>query len=266
MSEVKVLNKIEFTTTNEDGKEIKVIVKKPTLSTETNARFVAIDEFKKAVKGGAFLKEELENELRKRGIWDDAKQKELDDLRAKIREKLLVLKKGGIKKSEARKLSIDIRILRGQMVLLMSERNKYDDFTVESQVENKKFSYYVHACTFDEEGKFIFSSVDDYESKVDTKLAMDAASNLARITNGLDPDWQKKLPENKFLLDAGFANDNLELVDKDGHRVTIDGKKIDNDYNYVKEIDGKDVVVDENGVELDEDGLPKVETQPFLDD
>jgi preprotein translocase subunit SecD len=260
------VNKIEFDTVDENGNTIKLIVKKPTITDEANARFVAIDEFKKAVKGGAFLKEELENELLKRGIWDDAKQKELDELRTKIREKLLALKKGGIKKSEARKLSIDIRILRGQMVLLMSERNKYDDFTVESQVENKKFSYYVYACTFNEEGNRVFSSVEEYENKANTKMAIDAAVNLSRITNGLDPDWQKKLPENKFLLDAGFANDNLELVDKDGHRVTIDGKRIDNDYNYVKEVDGKDVVIDENGLELDEDGLPKVESQPFLDD
>jgi CRISPR/Cas system-associated exonuclease Cas4 (RecB family) len=260
------VNKIEFDTVDENGNTIKLIVKKPTITDEANARFVSIDEFKRAVKSGAFLKEELETELRKRGIWDDDKQKTLESIHKEIREKLLALKKGGIKKSEARKLSIDIRVLRGRMVILLSERNKYDDFTVESQVENKKFNYYVYACTFNEEGNRVFSSVEEYENKANTKMAIDAAVNLSRITNGLDPDWQKKLPENKFLIDSGFANDNLELIDKDGHRITVDGKRIDSDYNYIKEVDGKEVVVDEDGIELDEDGLPKVESQPFLDD
>jgi hypothetical protein len=139
------VNKIEFDTVDENGNTIKLIVKKPTITDEANARFVSIDEFKRAVKSGAFLKEELETELRKRGIWDDDKQKTLESIHKEIREKLLALKKGGIKKSEARKLSIDIRVLRGRMVILLSERNKYDDFTVESQVENKKFNYYVYA-------------------------------------------------------------------------------------------------------------------------
>lgn len=260
------MNSLEFVSKDKDGKEVKLIVKRPTITDETQARFVANAAFGEAIKGGALFKDELDKVLRDRGIWDDKKQKDLETYQATIKSSLTTLKQGGIKKSEARKLAIEARIARGNIIILLSERNKHDDFTVESQVENKKFEYLVSCCTFDENGKKVFANVEDYRNRAEEAIALDSATNFARLNNGLDSDWQKKLPENKFLLEHGFADEKLDLVNKDGHRVSIDGKLIDDNYNYVQIVDGKEEIVDADGNLLDEDGLPKVETQPFLDD
>jgi hypothetical protein len=256
-------NKLEFTFKNEDGTEVKLVAKKPRMDVETRARLRGNEVFKEAIKSGALLKSELENELKQRGVWNDTKQKELEELNKKMRENLIKIKKGGIKKSEARKLALEVRNARLDLFVLVSDRNRYDDFTVESQVENAKFDYMVSECIFDEEGNRFFKDLEDYEARKDEPLSVEAANQLARLTNNFDPDWQKKLPENKFLIEHKFVNDQLQLVNKDGHRVSSDGKPIDDDYNYVNEQNQK---VDVDGNLVDEDGLPIVEAAPFLDD
>lgn len=255
-------NKLEFVF--KDGeKEVKLVAKKPNLDVETKARLRGNEVFKTAVKNGDLLKSELEVELKKRGIWNEDKQAELENLNKKIRDNLIKIKKGGIKKSEARKLALDVRNARLELFVLVSERNRYDDFTVESQVENAKFDYMVSECIFDEEGNRVFTSLDDYESRKDEPLAIEAANQLARLTNNFDPQWQNKLPENKFLLEHKFVNNELQLVNSEGHRVSSDGKPIDDNYNYVNENNQK---VDVDGNLVDDDGLPLVESTPFLDD
>jgi hypothetical protein len=255
--------RVEVKTSNEDGKEIVIFVQKPGWEEEAKAKAIGARAFKAALDNGAILKDELEAVLIKRGIWTLEQQTELVKLANQIQANLLTLKKGGIKKSEGRKLAIEVRIARGQQMLLLAERNKYEDLTVENQVENAQFDCLVSLCTFDEEGNKIFSSLEDYRNRSTSKIANDAANALGKLKYGLDPEYYSNLPENKFLKAQGFINDKLELVDKDGRRVTVDNKPIDNELNYINENNEK---VDENGVKIDVDGLPVVETQPFLED
>ena len=83
---------------------------------------------------------------------------------------------------------------------------------------------------------------------------------------GLDPDYEKNLPENKFLVTYKFANEKLELVNKDGHLIDSEGNLIDEEGYYVKYVDEKKVRVTKDGRELDENNNVKVEFSPFLDD
>jgi hypothetical protein len=46
-------------------------------------------------------------------------------------------------------------------------------------------------------------------------------------------DWEKDLPENKFLVEFNFVNEDLELVNEDGHLVDSQGKLINKDGRYV---------------------------------
>jgi len=247
----------------EDNVEKILFVKKPEWSDESKAKAYGAKAFKEALDNGAILKDELEKILISRGIWNEAKQKQLQDLSKTITDGLVALKKGGIKKSKARDIAIEIRVARATQVILMTERNKYEDLTVENQVTNAQFDALVALCTFDEEGNKIFSSIEDYRDKAGTPAALAAANELSRIRYGLDPKWQENLPENKFLKEHKFVNDNLELVDDKGRKVTKDFKTIDDDFDYVNDNNEK---IDENGNKLDSDGLPVVESQPFLED
>jgi len=258
-------NRIRVESKDVDDNPIVVYVTRPTREENAKAQMVASKTFKDAVLGGAIVRKALDDMLVAQGLWSAEQQAKVDKIDQEIRDKLIQLKKGGVKISEARDLAVEIRIARMQRSLLLSERNVHDDLTAEAISDNAKFDYLVSVCVKDEEGRPVFTDVEDYKEKAEANnaYASDAAAKLATMLYGMDEDWEAKLPENQFLKKFNFIDEDLRLVNKEGKFVTKDGKLIDNDFRYVNE-DGEYIDVDGN--RIDKDGLPVVEFSPFLDD
>lgn len=256
-------NKVEIISKDSEGNEVKYFVTRPKSDDFKKAQIVANQAFKDAVTSGAMLRSRLEDFMIEQGLWNEEKQKLLEEIDKKLVENLKKLKAGGMKLSEARQVALEIRAGRMQRLLLETKRTELDEFTVESQAENARFDYLVSVCLKDEEGKPVFESLDDYKEKSTESYAAKAAAALASMLHGLDQNWEANLPENKFLKKYNFVNEELRLVDKSGNYVTSDNRLVDEDYNYVNEQGEK---VDINGNKLDDDGLPIIESQPFLDD
>ena len=102
---------------------------------------------------------------------------------------------------------------------------------------------------------------------------------------GLDPDYDQKLEENKFLKEFNFVNDDLRFINKDGDLVDMDGRLVNEDGRYIayRTEEGKDkkdpkevYFVNREGEEVvaitDDDGeeewvkVSLKERKPFLDD
>jgi hypothetical protein len=256
-------NRIEVVGKNKEGEEITVYVVRPDRNNNAQAQILASKVFKDAVLNGALVRKVLEDVLIKLGVWNSEKQGKADALDAEIREKLIKLKSGGIKLTDARELAIEIRIARMNKSILVSEKNAHDEFTAESQSENAKFDYLVSVCIKDDEGKPIFTDIEDYKEKSDEPYIAEAATKLASMLYGLDDSWEANLPENTFLQKYDFVDKDLRLINKEGKHVTKDGKLIDNDFRYIN-TEGEYVDVDGN--RIDKDGLPTVLFSPFLDD
>jgi len=201
--------------------------------------------------------------LRERGIWNDTKKERLKKLDDDVTNGLLQLKKGGIKLLEARKLAVKIRSDRWERNALLIDRNRYDNETAESQADNARFHFLIAECVLDEDGNHVFNNADDYISKSEEQYAQDAAEAVGEIVYELDPRWRHSLPENKFLKQYNFVDEDLRLVDEEGNLVDIDFKHINDRAELVND-NGEPI--NEDGEVIDEDGLPKVETAPFLDE
>jgi hypothetical protein len=80
---------------------------------------------------------------------------------------------------------------------------------------------------------------------------------------GLDSDFEKKLPENKFLITYKLVNEDLEYVDSKGRPVDEEGRLIDENGRFINE-EGK--FVDKDGNLVDDKGDYVIEFKPFLDD
>ena len=256
-------NRIRVESKDLEGNIVTVYVVRPTKEQNAQAQIIASKIFKDAVVNGALVRKALDDILIKQGIWNSEKQSQVDKIDEEIRDKLIKLKSGGIKLSEARDLAVDVRIARMNRSLLLTERNAHDEFTAEAQSENGKFDYLCSVCIKDESGNNVFGSVDDYKEKSDEPYASAAAAKLAGLTYGLEENWESNLPENKFLSKFKFVDEELRLVNKDGRFVTKDGKLIDNDFRYIND---QGEYVDVDGNRIDKDGLPVVEFSPFLDD
>lgn len=256
-------SKIEVVSKDSQGKDITVYVVRPKTKENSAAQKVANITFSEAVENNALFRSQLGDYMRKKGLWDDTKEAELNGVDKEIEEQINKIKSGGIKLSEAKEAAIKARQLRFKKAILLSERTKLDEYTVEGQVENARFNTLVSVCTLDKEGKPVFADLDDYNLKADEPYAVKAASALANMLYDVDQNWEETLPENQFLKKYKFVNDKLQLVNKDGQRITTDGRTIDDDGYYIN-AEGKRE--NEAGQLLDENGYPIVEFKPFLDD
>jgi ribosomal protein S16 len=241
---------------DKDGKDLVAVVYKPTAKQLLDAQIVASNKFKECLKAGVMLRASIEEELTKQGIWDKDKEAELTEIGKKINNAERKLARGGVdgfKKSEARDLALqmkDWRIRQTELVLL---RRQLDDWTCESQAENTEFDYLVSVCSTTEDGRPLFSNLDDYRERAEEQVAFDVAAALAKLRNKVDLSWLDNLPENIFLKTNGFVDDKGRLVRKDGRLVDRDGKLINDIGRFVNE---ENELVDLNGLRVDEEGKP----------
>lgn len=197
------------------------------------------------------FRDELDAVMRKRGLWDDQKETDATILRDVISRSEEVLDKGGVSLKVAKKAALDLHDARVRLNILLAKRMSLDAITAEAQAEDARFNYWVSAClVYNDTGKPVFSSLEDYMNRASEEYAIVGASKLANLLYGIVDNYQELLPENKFLKEFGFVDDDYRLINKDGHYVDRDG-------NLVNEL-GE--LVDEN------DNVIKTVRKPFLDD
>jgi hypothetical protein len=262
----KVKNKLVFTTKDGD-KTVELAVKKPDVEQTKELQKFWNAAFQEALTSGAMLRSKLRDEARRQGLWSQKSEDELNKLQKEIFDIELKLSKGGaagLTKNGGKALALRVKEIRAEIRELTAGINDLELRSAESQADNERFSRAVALCTFDPKtGDKFFKSYEDFKSKEDTQAAFDASRNLAFLTNGLDPNFEAELFENKFLKEYGFVDEKLRLINKDGKLVDSKGRLIREDGRFVNE---KNELIDADGNPVDEKGNYKVEFKPFLDD
>ena len=87
--------------------------------------------FRESLNAGDMLREQLEDILRQKGLWNDQRQIEYDTLRKEILDREYQLEKGGIKLSDAKYLALEMKEKRERMVEMLSGRSDLDSQTCE---------------------------------------------------------------------------------------------------------------------------------------
>lgn len=222
---------------NNNKREFKVADKNyyvvmPSPKQERDSQIVYAKALTSAIKSGILCKDSIDTWLRTQGIWSDEKESKKFELQLFLAtgQNMLETKRDkdgkNMKKSDARKLALEMNDKRMELLKLLSETGKYSEYTAEGMAENDKFVYLVSVCTKNEDGTKTFSSVEDLYEKEETELAQTAQNEFAIIFSGFNPDFYKDFPENKFLIEHGFVNDKLQLIDKEGNNVDEEGNKL----------------------------------------
>ena len=217
--------KIESTDSNGDEKIINF--KLPDAEDNKSAQLAYNKSFREALQSGAVLRQKLAHVMQEQGIWDEAKEAEYTSILEAINEGERTLTKGGISLSEARSLAIEMRRKRVEFRSLIAERSSMDSNTAEGQADNERFSHLVYTCLLNEKGEQVFKNKAEYELSATEPYVLDAAGQLAEKLYGLDPDYEQGLPENKFLKSYKFSDEELRLVNKDGHLIDIDEEGVE---------------------------------------
>ena len=271
-----------ITSTDIEGKEVKVVLKSPSEADYRDSQIAYNKAFREALDSGAPLRQKLSDIMVEQNIWSDAKQAQHDSLVDQIQGLEKVLTSGGIKLSDAKGHALKLRELRDEFRVLVTEKNILDQNSVEGQADNARFAELVRLCMINPATrKPFFSTQEEYDLAGMQPWVSEASAELASMLYGLDPDYDSKLVENEFLVDYGFADKELRLINEDGHLIDSEGRLIDEDGRFVayktkkaaKEqdvskryfvnIDGKEVVETENGWEVKGEEIVK---KPFLMD
>ena len=259
------------------GNEVTVFVKTPSSQDYRDSQVEYNKSFREALESGALLRQKLTDYMKEQGIWDDDKQKEHDALLDNITSQSETLQKGGIPLKDGKEIALSMRKKRAEFRLLIAERTALDTNSVEGQADNARFNALVCLCILDPNSKTpIFKRQEDYEKLDREPWVVNAASNLANKIYEIDPNYDKNLTENKFLVNYNFAqydedNNAFPLVNNDGHLIALDEdgteRLINEQGRYIAyHEDGSEYFVNLDGEEINEDGDKVVQFSPFLDD
>ena len=267
---------------DKDGNAVTVKLKVPTAQEYRDSQIEYNKAFRVALDSGALLRQKLSDYMEDQGIWNDDKQKQNDTFVETINQKEELLKAGGIPLSEAKEIALELRGIRSDFREFLSEKNAMDQNSAEGQADNARFSELVRLCMVNpSNNQSYFPTQKDYDKSSDQPWVIEAAGELASMIYGLDPNYDNKLEENKFLKEFEFCNKDLRLVNKDGHLVDLEGRLITEEGRFIayrtKDRNEEDrYYVNRKGEELveiiDEDGVSKwekpslAERKPFLDD
>ena len=247
-----------------DGKEVELCIVSPSAADQKEANKIYNSAFTEALQAKAVVRARLDDLLVDQGLWDQNRQQQFETLQRLLLDGEKKLAKGGISLKDAKTIALEMRENRIKLRDLISVKTSLDTHTAEGQADNAKFNYLVYACTVykDAKNKF-FASYNDYLERSSQEVAILAAQNLANMIYGLEANYEEKLPENKFLKDYKFIDNQLRLVDKQGRLVDIQGRLINEDGKLINE---QGQLVDRYGNLLKEDGEYDVAFSPFLDD
>ena len=247
-----------------DGEEKTFSVRSPSLADQREAQKAYNTAFTDAIKSNSVVRAKMDDVLEDQGLWNKDKQKKYEKLQEELLEGEKRLAKGGFSLIEAKKLALKMRNVRLEIRDLISVRTSLDNHSAEGQADNARFNYLVSACVvYKENDKPYFKDLEDYMNRMDDPVALAGATKLAEIIYGLDNDFEKGLPENKFLKKYKFVNDDLRFIDKQGRTIDSEGRLVDENGRY---IDEQGNFVDKDGNEVDKEGEYVVDAQPFLDD
>jgi hypothetical protein len=247
-----------------DSKDKEFTVRSPTLNDQREAQKAYNQAFTDAIKSKAVVRAKLDDLLEEQGLWNQEKQAKFTELQQQILDGEKRLAKGGFNLKEAKNLALEMKKTREEIRDLISVRTSLDNHSAEGQADNARFNYLVSSCVvYKENNERYFKSLEDYLNRTDDPVALVGAQKLANMIYGLDNNFEKSLPENKFLQKFKFVDDKLRLINKEGRLVDIEGRLVDESGRYIDEAGN---FVDKFGNKVDKDGDYIVDSQPFLDD
>jgi hypothetical protein len=259
----------EFRDGEEVEKEVSLAVRPPTAAEKQKAKLVHGKAYADAVNAKLLLREELDQHLRQKSMWDDDKEANFQEIKKFLLESELKIARADCTIEEARDIALQMGDKRLEMNDLLTDRNRIDRNTADAHADDMQFNFLVACCTvFNDTGKPFFTydgehaSMDAYIEKGTEEVAIESANKMSEIINGSPNEFLAKLPENQFLKEYGFVDDDFHLVNEEGKRIDRKGRLVNEAGRYINE---KGEYIDSDGNRVDEEGKYVVEKKQFKD-
>jgi hypothetical protein len=262
-----------FTVKDAAGNDLELVFKDPEIEDIEESDSVYASKVAALVRDSGrnklLLRTEIDRFLRDNGVWSKSDEDAVAKCQKKIEKCIEKLKRGGIRLSEGREYVIQITDARKEIMRIMNKRQVFDDTTIEALAENDKNDYLVFACTTYKDGNRYWESFEDMKNDKLGGVYRKASMVGMHIVYGVDENFEKNLPENKWLKKYKFVDDELNYLDrKTGKRVDQSGRPIEQvEAEVMKKLESisgeivaeKPFIDDETGSPVVEEAKPKEE-------
>jgi hypothetical protein len=194
-----------------EGKQYYVL--RPTQKQTVDAELIYKTKYSEALRYGALTTAEALRIIEERGIYSkqDAKYvasllKEVQEIGTKLQTEESIHK--GID------LIGEIEEKRYEILKTNQKRNTVLDNTSESYADEKRLQFYIVSCTFQEDGKPVYETVDDLVDASDTKLAAEATKFTIYVIANQGEDFRRDWPDYKWRVKQGLVDENLNALDE----------------------------------------------------
>lgn len=195
-----------FTSKDVNGNEVVLRFNKPSQKVLSDGDFVYRQHFSKALRNGILTNAEAFKIMKTNGIWTDEHEKEVEDLRGKIKELETSFENPGLSNDEGLKLVDQIKELRLKLNELNSQYTSITDNTAENIANEYRLQFFAANCVvYNDNGRKVFKDLEDFISRGLEKITSDSyrealIANFEQIIGvSLSSDLNSELAENKWL-------------------------------------------------------------------
>jgi hypothetical protein len=264
----KAKSKIEFTAPATVGAAPAVFYAvRPTRRDTQDAEIERKRVFTDMLRKRLLLNKDVDAVAREQKYWDDGREEEFRRLATELRDLTDVFqgRVQGTTKAAARAAAIRVRQLRAEMSQLDADRSALYQQTAEAAASDAEFNFLLARCIRDAAGKPVYKDVDDMLSRTDDPVFGPAFNAFLKVHLGFDKlEEARKRPENQFLLQHGYCDEELRLIDPATKTfVDADGRPVD---KFGRPLNADGLPVDDRGRVVDDEGRPVGPTYPFVDD
>lgn len=206
-----------FNTTDVDGNDLVLVFKRPNQKILSKSELVYREKYSEAFRKGLLLNAEVIETMKKRGLWDESKEREADEMRNKISELEEKLKDPGLDNEAGD--AICKEILEARTALMAHNRmfTSVTDNTVESCANEERNQFLTAECVYNNKtGKKVYKDIEDFKNRLDEAATSDSyreaviASLEVVVGRDLSSDLTEEYAENKWLRQRATAEDTDE--------------------------------------------------------
>lgn len=194
----------KFVSKDKDGKELKLVFRKPTQKIINEADFLFKAHFSKCLRAKLITNVEAFKIMKESGLWTDADDETARNLRKQIGE-IEQQFTPELPVAVGTELILKLGELRDQLSELNLRHSSVTENTAETVANESRLLFWAANCVYSEDGKRIFKDADDLLARSGEVVAIDSyreamllnmqmAYGVTLSSNPLDD-----LPENKWL-------------------------------------------------------------------
>jgi len=211
------MKKDRIFTVEDNGKKVVLKFTRPSQSIQLKTELAYRTKFSEALRAGILLSAEVRKMLKERGLWGEEQEKIEDEIRKEIEGYETALKNPELSNEDG---LVVVEKLKGGRDKLDEHTDIFTsvtDNTCESVANEHRNKMYVVECVvFNETGKRVYDSIEDYTNRLSDQMALDCyrevviASLEAIIGKELSSDVQSEYAENRWVSERGLDKEKEE--------------------------------------------------------